>query len=143
MRKTLIIILLVGLMVVGTYQAVFAFGFGEGNGIKARICNGDCWYETVPSKLREKITGIREAYFEKITALKEKLRKLREDGDFEGMMQAREEMSELKEEMRAEILPLIPEGYRERLAERGAGRGYGPGGKMMTRGFRTFRSDGS
>ncbi|MEW5920503.1 MAG: hypothetical protein AB1796_06015 [Bacillota bacterium] len=135
MRKTLIVLLVIGLLVVGTSQVALAFGLGNGNGMKTGICGGNGWFDSLPPEVQEKISEIKETYREQLTTLKEKIWSLREARDFEGLTKAREEMAQLKEEIRQKIEPLLPEEYREKYGEMGPGKGCGIRGKMM-RGFR-------
>ncbi len=139
MRKNLLVLLLVGLLVLGASQAVLAFGLGgEGRGMKEGICGGNRWFDALTPEEQEKIAEIKETYLARLTALKEKMRSLREAKDFAGLAEARAELAQLKQEIREQIQPLLPEEYREMCRQMGPGKRIWPRNKMM----RCLRNNG-
>jgi Spy/CpxP family protein refolding chaperone len=131
MRKTIILLLLIGLLVLATSQTVLAFGPGNGRGMKERICGGNVWFGLLAPETQEQIREIRESYREQMAALRQEIRSLRQAGDTEGLAKAREELTALKEEMKQKIEALLPAELKEKFGEMGPGNRRGFRGNMM------------
>ncbi len=141
MGKKLMVLLIVGLLVLGTTQAVMAFGPGQGQEVGPEGKESSCWVITLPEEIQEKIAEIRENYQEKIASLRDNLRSQKQDKDFEGSLEAREQLAEVKEEVRTEITEVMPEEYQEKAKEMGPGKKCGPGGRMMMKNYGAQGSD--
>ncbi|MDO9535667.1 MAG: hypothetical protein Q7J85_10150 [Bacillota bacterium] len=121
MRKTIFVLLALALLVMGTSQAVLAFGGGNGRG--PDNVNG-CWLESISPEAKAEVTAIREKFMDKIAVLKEQFRSLRDQGQIEESREIRTEMWDLKEEMKEELRPYIPEEYMERFDSMGPAKRF-------------------
>ena len=121
MRKTIFVLLALALLIMGTSQAALAFGNGFGRG--SDNVNG-CWLETISPEAKAEVTAIREKFMDKIAALKEQFRSLRDQGQIEESREIRNEMWDLKEEMKEELRPYIPEEYLERFDSMGPAKRF-------------------
>jgi len=121
MRKTIFVLLLLALLVMGTTQAALAFGGGYGRG--PDNLNG-CWLDLISEDARIEVNAIRDKFMDKIADLKEQFRSLRDQGQIEESRELRTEMWDLKEEMKEELKPYIPEEYMERFESMGPAKNF-------------------
>ncbi len=121
MRRTVVVVLVVALLVIGASQVALAFG--PGIGPRAGGENG-CWLETLSEEAREQVAAVRESFRETIVALKEKMWSLRDEGNVDEARAVREEMWEAKEEMREEIAPYLPDDFQEHMENRGPRKSF-------------------
>jgi hypothetical protein len=121
MRKTIFVVLVLALLVAGTSQAVLAFGGGYGRGLDN--VNG-CWLEPISPEAKLEVDAVREKFMNQITALQEQFRSARAQGQIEESREIRTEMWNLKEEMKEELKPYIPEEHRERFDSMGPAKKF-------------------
>jgi len=121
MRKTIFVVLVLALLLMGTSQAVLAFGGVNDRG--PDNVNG-CWLESISPEAKLQVNAIREKFMDQITALKEQFRSARDQGQIEESREIRTEMWNLKEEMKEELKPYIPEEYMERFESMGPAKRF-------------------
>ena len=131
MRKTIILLLLIGLLVLATSQTALAFSPGNGRGMKERICGGNVWFGLLAPETQAQIREIREYYREQMAALSQEMRSLRQAEDTEGLTKARKELAALREKMKQEIEALLPAEVKETYGEMSPGKKRGFRGNMM------------
>lgn len=131
MRKTIILLLVAGLLILAASQTALAFGLGNGRGMKDRSCVNEPWFASLAPEVQQQITEIREAHKEQAVALREEMRTLRAEGKLEELRAARQELVALKQETRDKIIALLPEEYRDDFQAMGHGKKRGFRGNMM------------
>jgi hypothetical protein len=116
MRKRIAALVLVGLLLLaGTQVALATDGAGNGRG-------NPCFLDLLPEDARLQAEAVLSEFRAKMTALRERIAAYRGTGDREGMGEVREEMWQIKNEVREQIAPLLPEEYRDRYMNREYGR---------------------
>ncbi len=116
--KTLLVIcstVIIGLLVTST--AAFGFGGpGEGYGAgRYEPCIKDSLSEEEQVGFTDIIAGFQEAMSE----LRERLRELREEGDYEAFLDVKSERLELMENKREALSQVIPEEFKHRFEDKG------------------------
>jgi len=117
MRRTLIVfsIMIIGLMA----ASPVAFGFdGPGEGYASEQ-QETCIMETLSGEEQDQFLDIIEIYQEKINEFREKMRELREDGNYEAFQEAKEERDKIKAEKREELSKVVPEEHSYRFESKG------------------------
>jgi hypothetical protein len=116
-RKLLVTLLVLGICILGATQLAFATGTTR----SPRGTAPDCFLNLLPEETREQVESIIKDYHDKMTALHDEMQAYRESGDKENLMEIRDEMWELKQEMREAITPYVPEEFKEQYANREPG----------------------
>jgi len=112
MRRSLLVVLVLGLLLVGA-QSALAYGpdfLGGGQG------NETC---LVPAEYREKVAEILETFRTKMEELRERMASLRGSGNTESMREIHAQRLEMMEQKRQSIAEYIPEDAREEYLNRG------------------------
>ncbi len=133
MKKILIVfsILIIGLMAAST--AAFGFGSpGEGYGAGQ---HESCVMDSLAEEEQEQFLDIIEIYREKISEIRERIRELREEGNYEAFREAKSERDEIKAERREELNKVVPEEYRYRFESKGRHHHHQNGWEKGSSGF--------
>ena len=75
----------------------------------------DRFLDKLPEETRAQVESIIKEYQDKMAALHDEMKAYRESGDQENLMKLRDEMLELKQEMREKIASYIPEDLKEQF----------------------------
>ena len=144
MKKTIIVLGLVGVVLVG---AIYAFAQGPGHGPGAgKMGRGDWGYQkglNLTSDQKAKFQELRQKFNDETTQLREtllakraELRSLWTDpkADSKTIMEKERELRDPQDQMRDKMVQMRLEGRNiltlEQLSQIGQGRGMGPGGMM-------------
>ena len=117
MRKTLIVfsILIIGLMAAST--AAFGFG-GLGDGFRAGP-HETCIMDSLSGEEQEVFMEIMTDYQDALSELRERMRDLRKEGNYEAFREAKSELFEIKEERREQLSKILPDEYKNRFESTG------------------------
>ena len=132
MKKTIIALVVVGLLLVSLTPSVIAYGGGFGSGSR-----GTCIGGTLTEEQQAKFDAVIEPFRAEMLELRQEMFEARESGDYELLAELREKRNELMEQKRAALSESLPAEYADRFqnggqgmrnfgAEKGAG-GFGSG----------------
>lgn len=114
MRKKIFTFLLLGLLILGSTQLIYA-AEQVGEDTSQQNCILNLLSEDASEKVREVISN----FHAQMTVLREKLFTARESQNLEEAATVRDEMWELKEEKREAILEIVPDELKEQYVEKG------------------------
>ena len=121
MKKTIIALVVVGLLLVSLTPTVLAYGGGFGSGSK-----GTCIGSTLTEEQQAKFDAVIEPFRTKMLELREKMLAARESGNSELLAELRAERNELMLEKRAALSEILPAEYADRFQNGGQGmRNFG------------------
>lgn len=112
MRKSLVALMVIGLLILGGAQVALAADTAV-NGKE-----NPCFLNLLPEDARQQAEDILSNLHARLSTLRARLSEYRGTLDRENMDEVREEMWELKREAREQIAPLLPEEHRERFMNR-------------------------
>lgn len=132
MKKTIIALVVVGLLLVSLTPSVIAYGGGFGSDSR-----GTCIGGTLTEEQQAKFDAVIEPFRAEMLELRQEMFEARESGDYELLAELREKRNELMEQKRAALSEILPAEYADRFqnggqgmrnfgAEKGAG-GFGSG----------------
>lgn len=123
MKKTIIALVVVGLILVTLTPSVLAYGGGFGSGSRG---TGACIGGTLTEEQQAAFDAVIEPFRDEMLKLREKMFEAREAGDFELLAELREERNKLMEQKKAALSKILPEEYTDRFQNGGQGmRNFG------------------
>jgi Spy/CpxP family protein refolding chaperone len=121
MKKTIIALIVVGLILVSLTPSVLAYGGGFGSGSR-----GACLGGTLTAEQQAAFDAVIEPFRDKMLEIREKMLAAREAGNYELLAELREERNELMLEKRAALSEILPAEYADRFQNGGQGmRNFG------------------
>lgn len=121
MKKTIIALVVVGLILVSLTPSVLAYGGGFGSGSR-----GTCIGGTLTEEQQAKFDEVIEPFRAEMLELRQKMFDARESGDYELLAELREELNKLMEQKRAALSEILPAEYADRFQNGGQGmRNFG------------------
>lgn len=117
MKKALIVITVVAIALLAASTAAFSFG-GPGEGFKAGP-NEPCIMDSLSGEKQEQFMEIITDYQDAIGELREKMKELREKGDYEAFLEVKEERIKIMEEKQEQLSQVVPEELRKHFETRG------------------------
>jgi hypothetical protein len=121
MKKTIIALVVVGLLLVSLTPSVLAYGGGFGSGSR-----GTCISGTLTAEQQVAFDAVIEPFRAQMLKLREKMFDARESGEYELLAELREERNELMLEKWAALSEILPAEYADRFQNGGQGmRNFG------------------
>jgi hypothetical protein len=121
MKKTIIALVVVGLLLASLTPSVLAFGGGFGSGSR-----GTCIGGTLTEEQQAAFDAVIEPFRTDMLALRQEMLAARENGEYELLEQLREERNDLMEQKRAALSKILPAEYADRFQNGGQGmRNFG------------------
>lgn len=121
MKKTIIALVVVGLILVSLTPSALAYGGGFGSGSR-----GTCIGGTLTEEQQAKFDEVIEPFRAEMLELRQKMFDARESGDYELLAELREELNKLMEQKRAALSEILPAEYADRFQNGGQGmRNFG------------------
>jgi Spy/CpxP family protein refolding chaperone len=118
MKKTIIALVVVGLLLASLAPSVLAFGGGFGSGSRG---TGTCIGGTLTEEQQAAFDAVIEPFRADMLELREKMLAAREAGKYELLAELREERNELMEQKRADLSEILPAEYADRFQNGGQG----------------------
>ena len=123
MKKTIIALVVVGLLLASLTPSVLAFGGGFGSGSRGI---GTCIGGTLTEEQQAAFDAVIERVRAEMLALREEMLAAREAGDYTLLAELKEERNELMEQKRAALSEILPAEYADRFQNSGQGmRNFG------------------
>ncbi len=123
MKKTIIALVVVGLLLASLTPSVLAFGGGFGSGSRG---TGTCIGGTLTEEQQDAFDAVIEPFRDDMLALRQEMLEAREDGEYGLLEELREERNKLMERKRAALSEILPEEYADRFQNCGQGmRNFG------------------
>ncbi len=117
MKKALIVITIVAIALLATSTAAFSFG-EPGEGFRTGP-NEPCIMDSLSGEEQEQFMKIITDYQDVIGELREKMKELREKGDYEAFLEVKEERLKIMEEKQEQLSQVVPEEFRARFETKG------------------------
>ncbi len=123
MKKTIIALVVVGLILVSLAPSVLAYGGGFGSGSRG---TGTCIGGTLTEEQQAAFDAVIEPFRTKMLALRKEMLAARESGDYESLAELKEVRNELMLDKHAALSEILPEEYADRFQNGGQGmRNFG------------------
>ncbi len=121
MKKTIIALVVVGLILFSLTPSVLAFGGGFGSGSR-----GSCISGTLTAEQQAAFDAVIEPFRSQMLELREEMFDAREAGNYDLLAELREARNELMEQKRAALSEILPAEYADRFQNGGQGmRNFG------------------
>ncbi len=121
MKKTIIALVVVGLILVSLAPSVLAYGGSFGSGSR-----GTCIGGNLTEEQQAEFDAVIESFRTDMLALRKEMLAARESGDYESLAELKEVRNELMEQKRAALSKILPAEYADRFQNGGQGmRNFG------------------